>query len=258
MRSGAFLKAMAQRTGDRERCATGVEGLDTILYGGIPRANTILLTGSCGTGKTSLALEFLIHGAVKGESSLFVSVTENSEKLLANIIPYRFFERSLVKSGRLVFVDLPVMYERLGLTKAELSMEEIDLLVSSIASLAKELGTKRMVVDSITSVCYKLKTSEKIRDFILKLAKALSDLGCTTILVGEVSAESTSYSSFGVEEAIADGIILMANMERRGDLLRTLQVIKMRGTMHSRAKYVLDLTPMGVLLVPLLKGGSTG
>jgi circadian clock protein KaiC len=50
----------------------------------------------------------------------------------------------------------------------------------------------------------------------------------------------------------------MANMERRGDLLRTLQVIKMRGTMHSRAKYVLDLTPMGVLLVPLLKGGSTG
>jgi circadian clock protein KaiC len=59
-----------------------------------------------------------------------------------------------------------------------------------------------------------------------------------------------------VEEALADGIILMGNMERRGDLLRTLQVIKMRGTSHSRAKYVLDLTPAGVLLVPLLKGGG--
>jgi circadian clock protein KaiC len=150
------------------------------------------------------------------------------------------------------------MYERLGMTKAELGMEEIDLLVAAISDLAEELGTKRLVVDSITSVCYKLKTSEKIRDFILKLGKALSDLGCTSILVGEVPASSNAYSSFGVEEAIADGIILMANMERRGDLLRTLQVIKMRGTMHSRAKYVLDLTPMGVLLVPLLKGGSTG
>jgi circadian clock protein KaiC len=249
---------MAQKTGDRDRCATGLEGLDTILYGGIPRSNTVLLTGSCGTGKTSLALEFLLHGAIKGKNSLFVSVTENSDKLLQNIIPYSFFDRSLIKSGKLVFVDLPIMYERLGMTKPDLSMEEIDLLVAAISDLAKELETKRLVIDSITSVCYKLKTSEKIRDFILRLSKALSDLNCTSILVGEVSADSTSYSSFGVEEAIADGIILMANMERRGDLLRTLQVIKMRGTMHSRAKYVLDITPVGVLLVPLLKGGSTG
>ena len=248
---------MAQKSGDRDRCSTGIEGLDTILYGGIPRSNTVLLTGSCGTGKTSLALEFLIHGATKGENSLFVSVTENSEKLLANIIPYKFFDKNLIKSGRLVFIDLPIMYERLGMNKAELSMEEIDLLVAALSDLAKELGTKRLVVDSITSVCYKLKTSEKIRDFILQLSKSLSDIGCTSILVGEVSAQSSAYSTFGVEEAIADGIILMANMERRGDLLRTLQVIKMRGTMHSRAKYVLDLTSMGVLLVPLLKGGST-
>lgn len=249
---------MPPRTGDRDRCVTGIDGLDTILYGGIPRDNTVLLTGSCGTGKTSLALEYLIHGAVAGENSLFISVTENSEKLLTNVIPYKFFDREMIKSGRLVFVDMPAMYERLGMTKSELTMEEIDLLVAAIGNLVSELGIRRLVMDSITSVCYKLKTPEKIRDFVLKLSKTLSDLNCTSILVSEVAAQSSAYSTFGVEEALSDGIVLMANMERRGDLLRTLQVIKMRGTMHSRAKYVLDLTPVGVLLVPLLKGGSSG
>lgn len=247
---------MAEAEQPRERCKTGIESLDSILYGGIPRSNTILLTGSCGTGKTSLALEFLIHGALEGERSMFVSVTEASEKLLANVIKYDFLDKKLVSDERLIFVDLPQIYERLGLVKAELSMEEAGILVSSILDLAKELKIKRMVIDSITSIGYKLKTQEKIRDFILKLSKGLSFLGCTSLLVSEVQPGTQAYSTFMVEEALADGIILMGNMERRGDLLRTLQVIKMRGTTHSRAKYVLDLTPAGVLLVPLLKGGG--
>ncbi len=55
---------------------------------------------------------------------------------------------------------------------------------------------------------------------------------------------------------MADGVILLGNRERRGDLLRTLQIVKMRGTSHSRARYILDLTSSGVLLAPLLKGGG--
>jgi len=240
----------------RERCVTGIDSLDNILYGGIPRSNTILLTGSVGTGKTSLALEFLLHGAIEGESSMFLSVTEASEKLLVNVIPYDFFEEKLIADGRLILIDLPQLYQRLGLVKAELSMEEVGLLVTSVLDLVKEMKVKRLVIDSITSIGYKLKTQEKIRDFILRLAKGLSALGCTSMLVSEVTTGSQGYSTFMVEEALADGIILMGNMERKGDLLRTLQVIKMRGTTHSRAKYVLDLTPAGVLLVPLLKGGG--
>ena len=71
---------------ERDRCPTGIDGLDNILNGGIPRGNTILFTGSCGTGKTTLSLEFLVHGALAGENSLFVSVTESSEKLTQNVI----------------------------------------------------------------------------------------------------------------------------------------------------------------------------
>lgn len=240
----------------RERCPTGIDALDNILYGGIPRSNTVLLTGSVGTGKTSLALEFLIHGANNGEKTIFLSVTEASDKLIENVIPYNFFDKDLIEKGNLLMLDLPKIYERLGLTKDELTVEEIGILVANILGLAREAGVNRMVIDSITSVGYKLKTQEKIRSFILKISNGLSQMGCTSMLVSEVPPGSQSYSMFMVEEALADGIILMGNMERRGDLLRTLQVIKMRGTMHSRAKYVLDLTPAGTLLVPLLKGGG--
>lgn len=241
---------------ERERCITGIDGLDNILNGGIPRGNTVLVTGSVGTGKTSLCLEFLVHGAIVGENSLYISATEATDKLLTNIIPYDFFDRRLVKEGRLVFVDLPVIYEKLGLEKLEFDFEEVNILINAIGNIVDELAVRRLVIDSITSVCYRLKTQENIRDFILKLGSMLSARGCTSLLVSEISPAEERYSLYGVEEAIADGVVVTGNLERRGDLLRTLQVVKMRGTMHSRAKYVLDLTTVGVLLVPLLKGGS--
>jgi len=244
-------------SGDRvDRCVTGIDGLDNILNGGVPRGNTVLVTGSVGTGKTSMCLEFLVHGALYGENSLYLSVTESTDKLLKNIIPYDFFEDKLVRDGRLHFLDIPVIYDRLGLDKPEFDYEEINILVDAIVSLVKELRIKRLVVDSITSVSYRLKSEEIMREFVLKLGSILSGAGCTTLLVAEIAPTMERYSTYGVEEAIADGIIVMGNLERRGDLLRTLQVVKMRGTMHSRAKYVLDLTTTGVLLVPLLKGGS--
>lgn len=240
----------------RERCLTGIDGLDNILNGGIPRGNTVLITGSCGTGKTTLSLEYLVHGAIEGENCMFISVTEASEKLLKNIIPYEFFDDELIEKEKLIFIDLPVVLGLLGLRRTEFSAEEIDILVKAIGDIVEELNIKRLVIDSVTSICYQLRTEEKIRDFILKLGKTLSEQGCTSILVSEISPAEPRYSLYGVEEAIADGIVLMGNLERRGDLLRTLQVVKMRGTEHSRAKYVLDLTHCGVLLVPLLKGGS--
>ncbi len=240
----------------REKCITGIEGLDSVLGGGIPRNNTVLLTGNCGTGKTSLSLEFLLHGAIEGENGLYLSVTEPFEKLIANMIPYDFFTKELIKTGKLTFIDMSAIYERFGFNRDRMSIEDVDLLVSAIGDLTRETKARRLVIDSITSVAYQVDSQEKLRNLLIGLSKALSGLGATSLIISELTAADASYSKYGVEEAIADGVILMGNLERNGDMLRTLQVIKMRGTSHSRAKYVLDLTTAGILLVPLLKGGS--
>ena len=251
------MSASAHPLTSVERCATGIEGLDNILDGGIPRGNTVLVSGSCGTGKTTLSLEFLVRGAMAGERSLFLSVTEASPKILQNLSTFEFFDPKVMADHHLTFLDVPVLYEKLGLQREELSSEDIDLLVASIVKLASELKVQRLVLDSITSVCYRVRQDEKIRDLILKLGKGLSDSDCTSILVSELGPQENRYSLYGVEEAIADGVLLLGNVQRRGDLLRTLKVIKMRGTTHSRAQYVLDLTPLGILLAPYLKGGRS-
>lgn len=238
------------------RCPTGIEGLDNILDGGIPRGNTVLLTGSCGTGKTTLGLEYLVRGALLGERCLFLSVTEASEKILENLSTFEFFDRKVVEEGKLVFLDVPILYEKLGLSKQELTPEDIDLFITAIANLAASMKIQRLVLDSVTSVCFRIRHEEKIRDFILKLEKSLSDIQCTTLLISEIGPQANRYSLYGVEEAIADGVILLGNVQRQGDLLRTLQVIKIRGALHSRAQYVIEITPLGIFLAPFLKGGG--
>jgi KaiC/GvpD/RAD55 family RecA-like ATPase len=87
------------------------------------------------------------------------------------------------------------------------------------------------------------------------MGQGLGALGCTSLFISETSPTSERYSARGVEEAIVDGVVQLGNARRRGDILRILQVIKMRGTAHSRAQYVMELTPIGLLLAPHLKGG---
>ena len=241
-----------------ERCATGIEGLDNILGGGIPRGNMVLVAGSVGTGKTTLSLEFLVRGAERGERSLFISVTEASAKLIQNLSTFEFFRTELVDQGSLVFVDLPVIYERLGLSNEELNPEEISILIRTIRDLVRTLGVRRLVLDSLTSVCYRIPKEEQIRDFMLRLGEELKEAGCTSVLVSEIGPNPGRYSLHGVEEAIVDGVVLLWNARRMGDILRVVQVVKMRGAAHSRAQYVMELTPIGILMAPHLKGGREG
>ena len=166
---------------------------------------------------------------------------------------------NMVDSGLINVFDMDVLYSWLGLEKASFDLDDVHALIKSIVDIVNTIGVTRLVIDSVTTLCYKIKSEQLIRDFLFTLGKKLATLGCTTILISEITSatENAHWSSFGVEEAIADGIIVMGDAERMGHLLRFLQVVKMRGTSHSRAKHAIELTPLGVMLIPMLKWGAS-
>lgn len=235
-------------------CKTGVEALDLQLGGGIPVGSTVLMVGSSGSGKTTLCMEFLINGAKQGERGVFFTITEPLFKLTKNLEGFKFYDKKLIESGMVNLIDLRIISERLGLDTEKYSVEDASALLDVLKDIAEELNVKRLVIDSITALCYRLQTREMIRDFIFKLGSSLAAMKCTTFLTSEVPPQTFTYSQYGIEEFISDGIIFLGDINRKGDLIRTLQVIKMRGILHSRVKFAMDISSdNGVELAPLLK-----
>ena len=247
-------EAELRSSGQVEKCSIGIEELDTQLNGGIPTGSTVLVVGSSGSGKTTLCMQYLINGAKKGERGVFFTITEPLFKLTKNIEGFKFYDKKLVETGMVNLIDLRIISERLGLDAEKYTVEDASALLDVLRDIAEELDVKRLVMDSITALCYRLQTREMIRDFIFKLGTSLAAMKCTTLLTSEVPPRTFKYSQYEIEEFISDGIIFLGDVERRGDLIRTLQIVKMRGTAHSRTKFAMNIsTDRGIELLPLLK-----
>jgi circadian clock protein KaiC len=234
---------------EREKCITGIEGLDNILGGGIPTNNIVLVTGTTGTGKTTLAFEFLVRGAVSRENGVLITTVESKDKLLASIPSLVFYDEKML-GKQITIVSLKDLIDGMVISHSKADEPLIDKLIISIEKLIDGAKAKRLVIDSIDTILPDRKDDRLNTYFLTKLSEMLHAHGSTAILVSKVS---TAESGIG---SVVDGIIQMSNFERKGDLLRTMQVPKMKGTAHSRAKYVIDLTITGILVTTLLRGGS--
>lgn len=238
-------------------CKTGIDSLDEKLGGGFPTGNSVLLVGCSGSGKTTLCMEFLTNGAKQGERGVFFTITEPLFKLTKNMEKFSFYNKKFIEEGMVNIIDLRIISDRLGLDAEKYSVEDASALLDVLKDIADELQVKRLVIDSITALCYRLKSDEMIRDFIFKLGSSLAAMGCTTLLTSEVPPVrqgDVKYSKYGIEEFIADGIIVLGDIDRKGDLIRTMQLVKMRGISHSRSKVAMNISSdRGIEITPLLK-----
>jgi circadian clock protein KaiC len=228
---------------DREKCITGIEGLDAITGGGLPKGGLVLVTGECGSGKSALLAEFLMRGASMGERSLLLSTTLRPDKAISSLPEFDFFDDAMVKEGRLLVMDLEQLAEIIPTGDGK----PAEKLVRAIDAMVQKTGATRLGIDSSLPLQRELPEADQ-RHLLKALSGMAMDRSCTTVLAYDGS-DSQGYAS-----VVADGVITLRTIERKGDMLRTLQVIKMAGTYHSRSRYVFELTPIGTLMTPMLRG----
>ena len=225
-----------------ERVSSGVKGLDDILEGGFPKARTILIVGSPGSGKTILALQFLRAGALKGERSIYVTFDERPEQVKENMSAFNWDLDRLEGEGKIMFVDATPFRRvkaassehegRLGILVQD-ALPEITLraLVETVRRLAEEEDVTRLVVDPITSLSVRYQSPIKRRRAMLMLFDALSSTGATCLVTSELRT-SMLTRKFQLEEYLSQGVVLMRTGIHEGNVVRAVQVEKMRGIAH--------------------------
>lgn len=243
-----------------ERINTGIKGLDEMLQGGLPKGRTILVVGSPGSGKTTFAMQFLVGGANVGEPGLYISLEEKPERTKSNLAAFGWDLDTLEHDGKITFIDAtelrkPSRRISQGAMSAEdritLALPEITLgsLLRTIRKIAAEENTQRIVVDPITSLMLRYGEEAKRRRAVLLFFDALQSLECSCIMISELRT-SVLERRFQLEEFLSEGVILLHTMVHEGNVIRGIQVEKMRGIAHDTQLRPYQITQSGVEVFP--------
>lgn len=214
------------------RLTTGVPNLDAIVHGGLPKGSTTVIAGPPGSGKTILTHQLCFHHAAQGGRVLyFNTLSEPTAKTLLYLRPFSFFDAHLLDE-RIRFTDLGVILRTKGLElAANLVMEQL-----------KQFKPTMVVIDSYKVFDDLARSAEELRKFTYELTVRLMAWECTTFLLGEYHPEHFEHPAYSV----IDGIITLKQAESSGEQQRLLQVIKMRGTSHSRDPHPFIVSEDGV------------
>ena len=226
-----------------ERVKTGINGLDELVEGGVPKGSSFLVAGGTGTGKTIFAMQYLYRGALDyKEPGLLVTLETNLKNIVWNMESFRWDIRSLQERNMMRIY-------RLNLSNIDDTKEmrkKIDDELKVISKLVEEIGAKRLAIDSITALGIWVPEQARIRSMLYQFTDKLKDLDCTTALTTETSGNKTEYSSLGVEEFVVDGVIGLYFSSPN----RSIFVKKMRGTNQSKYVHPFEITGNGILVNP--------
>ena len=229
-----------------EKTPTGISGLDEITEGGLPKGRPTLVCGSAGSGKTLMAMEFLVNGVVKyNEPGVFMAFEETAEELTKNFASLGFDLDGLVAENKLnvdyVHIDKSE-YEETGDYDLEGLFIRLGLAIDTI-------GAKRVALDTLEVLFSGFENEVILRSELRRLFSWLKEKGVTAVVTGERG--ESSLTRYGLEEYVADCVILLDNRMQDQISTRRLRIIKYRGSKHGTNEYPFLIEEDGISVLPI-------
>jgi circadian clock protein KaiC len=227
------------------KLATGIQGLDVISQGGLPRSRTTLVAGTAGSGKTIFGTQFLIQGIHAGENGVFVSLEDPVEELRDNMGGF-WDLRSFEEAGKLAFVDgSPDPAEQMMVS----GQYDLGGLMARIEAAIRRVGAQRVVIDSTGALFTQLPDNATLRVELYRMTALLKSLGVTALLTTERKEDYGDVSRYGVEEFVVDNVIILRNALIEEKRHRTIEILKFRGAYHQKGEYPFSIDPRYAFVV---------
>lgn len=229
---------------------TGIQGLDEITCGGLPRGRPTLICGSAGCGKTVLAAEFLVRGATQfDEPGVFMAFEETAEELTQNVRSLGFDLDDLIRQNK-----LSLDYVRIERSEIEETGEyDLDGLFVRLGYAIDSIGAKRVVLDTIEALFAGLSNTAVLRSELRRLFRWLKEKGVTAIVTAERG--DGTLTRHGLEEYVSDCVIVLDHRVVDQISTRRLRVIKYRGSRHDTNECPFLIGDDGIAVVPVTSLG---
>jgi len=248
----AINKLNPAKTGQLPKVKTGIKGFDDISFGGLPKGRSTLISGSSGSGKTMFATQFLHEGIVQfDEPGVFATFEESPTDLKRNVLSLGWDIGTLEKQNKWRFIDASVSFNEDTRVIGEYDLEG---LMIRIVDAVKAIKAKRVVLDSLGSLFQYFQDPSLIRKELYKILTVLKKKGLVVVLTSERLEEYGAVSRFGVEEYIADNVLILRNVLEHEKRRRTIEILKYRGSMHSAGEqsFVIN-ADSGLHIIPLTR-----
>ena len=230
------------------RTPTGVRGLDHILNGGLPNGRVTVLSGTSGAGKTLLSCE-IIERMIQEQGGNVVLTTceETGDDICRNVESLGWRFNTYREDGRLTVVDATPALE----IESEVGEYDLSGLAIQIESAVREKDAKLVCIDSIAGLFQQFANESIVRRELYRICRRLKELGVIVVLTAERLRDTAQLSRFGVEDFLADAVIVLRHSITEERVRRTIQIYKLRGDGHSQGEFPFTITSTGFYIIPL-------